>query len=153
MWSNIVNEGKNLEWAVNALTEGTAIWVTDESYVKEIAPDISGAGWILYCTGTKHILYGSFAEKLPYAGSYRGELLELLVIYTLVRAIEIFYKVKIASGKICCDNQGALHKSHSDSNNAYRSPRNTQVNSTRLGHYPTTLTETTSSLYYLSYMQ
>ena len=99
---------------MDALTNGTAIWVTDGSYIKEVAPDISGAGWILHCTRTTYRLYGSFVEKSPYAGSYRGELLGLLAIHTLARAIEIFYKVTIASGKICCDNQGALHKSKQD---------------------------------------
>ena len=68
----------------------------------------------MYCTWTKHILFGSFVEKSPLAGSYHAELLGLLAIHTLVRAIEIFYKVKVASGKICCDNQGALHKSKQD---------------------------------------
>ena len=100
MWSNIVNKGGDLDWAVDALKNGTAIWVTDGSYIKEVAPDISGVGCILYCTRTTHRLYGSFAEKSPYAGSYRGELLGLLAIHTLARAIEIFYKVTIASGKI-----------------------------------------------------
>ena len=92
MWANIVNEGGNLKWAVDALTNGTAIWVTDGSYIKEVAPDISGAGWILYCTSTTHRLYGSFFEKSPYAGSYRGELLGLLAIHTLARALRSFTK-------------------------------------------------------------
>ena len=64
MWTNIVNEGGNLAWVVDAMTNGTAIWVIDGSYIIEIAPDISGAGWILYCTNTKHRMYGSFFENL-----------------------------------------------------------------------------------------
>jgi len=114
MWTNIVNEGTDLHWVVLALTNGTAIWVTDGSFIKEIAPDISGAGWILYCTRTGHRLYGSFVEKSPYAGSYRGELLGLLAIHTVIRAVELFFKITVASGKVCCDNQGALYKSKQD---------------------------------------
>ncbi len=111
MWANIVNEGHDLRWVVEALQNGTAIWVTDGSFIKEIAPNISGAGWIVYDTATELKMYGSFAEESPFAGSYRGELLGLLAIHTLCAAIEEFYKIIIASSKICCDNQGALLKS------------------------------------------
>ena len=111
MWNNIVNEGVDLCWVVDALTSGTAIWVTDGSFNRPIAPLVSGAGWIMYCTTTKQKLYGSFFERSPKAGSYRGELLGLLAIHTLVAAIESFFKITIASGKICCDNMGALFKS------------------------------------------
>ena len=111
MWNNIVNEGVDLCWVVDALKNGTAIWVTDGSFNRPIAPLVSGAGWIMYCTTTKQKLYGSFFERSPKAGSYRGELLGLLAIHTLVAAIESFFKITIASGKICCDNMGALFKS------------------------------------------
>ena len=62
MWNNIVNEGVDLCWVVDALTSGTAIWVTDGSFNRPIAPLVSGAGWIMYCTTTKQKLYGSFFE-------------------------------------------------------------------------------------------
>ncbi len=97
MWANVVNEGHNLMWVIEALKNGTAIWVTDGSYMKEIAPHISGAGWIVFDTATELKMYGSFAEQSPFAGSYRGELLGLLAIHTLCAAIEEFYKINIAS--------------------------------------------------------
>ena len=47
MWNNIVNEGVDLCWVVDALKNGTAIWVTDGSFNRPIAPLVSGAGWII----------------------------------------------------------------------------------------------------------
>jgi len=50
MWRNVHNERQNLKWVVEAMQEGTAIWVTDGSYNREVAPKVSGAGWLVYCT-------------------------------------------------------------------------------------------------------
>ena len=111
MWTNIVNEGDGLQWVVDAISKGTGTWVTDGSYNREVAPLISGAGWIFYCSTTKLRLYGSFYERSPKAGSYRGELLGLLVIHTLEAAIEQHFQPTTLHAKICCDNQGALFKS------------------------------------------
>ena len=42
MWSNVRNEGPNLQWVVHAITNGTALWVTDRSYNKTVAPHTMG---------------------------------------------------------------------------------------------------------------
>ena len=57
------------------------MWVTDGSYNRELAPSVSGAGWVLYCTHCGKKLFGSFAEFSPKAGSYCAELLGLLAIH------------------------------------------------------------------------
>ena len=111
MWSSVTNKGTDLQWVVEALRNGTAIWVTDGSFFKKIAPTISGAGWVIFYTSCEKRMYGQFFESSAYAGSYRAELLGLLAIHTLVAAIEKFYGITVASAKICCDNQGALFKS------------------------------------------
>ena len=72
MWTNISNEGSGLSWVIKSMTNGTAVWVTDGSYMKEIAPTISGDGWILLCTNSGFRICGSFAECASSAGSYRG---------------------------------------------------------------------------------
>ena len=111
MWTNVKNEGPNLRWVVDAITNGTALWVTDGSYNRTVAPHTSGAGWLVYCTATKRKMTGFFYERSQRAGSYRAELLGLLAIHTLLAALEAYYKLPPSSGKICCDNQGALYKS------------------------------------------
>ena len=92
------------------MKEGTAIWVTDGSYNRETAPKVSGAGCMVYCTRRKRKLFGSFFEFSAKAGSYCGELLGLLAIHTLIRALEVYYSLEKTQSKLCCDHQGALHK-------------------------------------------
>ena len=60
MWTNVVNEGGDLQWVVDAMANGTATWVTDGSYNRKVAPLVSGAGWIVYCSHTKQKMHGSF---------------------------------------------------------------------------------------------
>ena len=78
----------------------TAVWVTDGSYNRTVAPFVNGAGWIIYCTVCEKKLCGSFFEHSHKAGSYRGELLGLLAIHTLLAALEEFYSIPASTGKI-----------------------------------------------------
>ena len=47
MWTDVTNEGPHMKWVVDAIRNGTAIWVTDGSYNRTLAPHISGAGWLI----------------------------------------------------------------------------------------------------------
>ena len=111
MWTNVRNEGKNLRWVVDAISGGTAVWVTDGSYNRTVAPHTSGAGWLICCTRTGLKMTGRFYERSHKASSYRAELLGLLAIHVLLAALEEYYSIPGSTGKICCDNQGALFKS------------------------------------------
>ncbi len=64
MWSNIVNEGQGLQWVVSAMRDSTAIWITNGSFNLNVAPLVSGAGWILYCMKAKCKLYDSSLSAL-----------------------------------------------------------------------------------------
>lgn len=45
MWTNVVSEGKDLDWVVAALRNGTAMWMTeDEDEPEEVDPRVCGAG-------------------------------------------------------------------------------------------------------------
>ena len=59
---------------------------------------------------TKQNLYGSFFKCSPNAGSYRGDLLRLLAIHTILVALETFYNTLASEEKVCCNNQGVLYK-------------------------------------------
>ena len=93
------------------MTNSTAVWLTDVSYIKEIAPAISGAGWILLCKQSGIRLCGLFAECISSSGSYRGKLLGILAIHKLCASLEDYYSLTAATGVISCDNQRALFKS------------------------------------------
>ena len=111
MWSDIRNDDPNLCWVLQATNNGSGICCTDGSYTITIAPHISRAGWVFYCTVQCKKLQGSFYEFSTRAGSYRGELLGLLAIHIRMAAFEEYFKLEGSSAKICCDNQGVLYKS------------------------------------------
>ncbi len=111
MWDNIVEGYIEVEWIKTALETNTFIGATDGSYNRERASTVSGSGWLICCTRAKRLLHGSFYEISPKAGSYRGELLGLVALHTLITSIASYYKLERPAGKICCDNLAALCQS------------------------------------------
>ena len=111
MWTDIVNEGRDLTWVNEDLQDGSAILVSDGSYNPELAPALCGAGWLIYCPRTKRRLMGYFYETGPASNAYRAESLGLLALHTLLCALETHFAIEIPSVKLCCDGQGALYKS------------------------------------------
>ena len=85
--------------------------MTDGSYDRNRAPNISGAGWVICCLSTKKIFRASFFEVSPDASSYRGELLGLLALHVFISAIVAFYELDEVHAKVCCDNIAALRQS------------------------------------------
>ena len=63
MWNDVRNSGEDFGWVLSALEEGTRIWVTDGLFMEDLRVDVSGAGWVLYCTRTDHKLSGPFYEE------------------------------------------------------------------------------------------
>ena len=100
----------NLTWLVDGMKNGTLILVADGSYDRKRAPNVSGAGWVIYCTQTQRLLRGFFYELSDSASSYRAEQLGILALLHLSLALEEFYDVKNWHGKLCCDNQSALYQ-------------------------------------------
>ena len=117
MWNDVRNSGENLGWVLTALQGGTGVWVTDGSFMPELWTDVSGAGWVFYCTKTGKKLAGSFYEESAQAGSYRAERLGLLAIHLLLAASTQHFGISTGTTKICCDNEGGLYAS------SKRSPR------------------------------
>ena len=111
MWEHIEDPYEDTVWMAEALTNGTAVLVTDGSYDRKLAPRVSGAGWTFCCRRTERIVRGSFYEVSPSASTYRGELLDLVALHTLSLALTSDYQVDQGKGKICCDNIGALNQS------------------------------------------
>ena len=111
MWEHIEHKGRNITWVVEAIRRDSAVMVTDGSFDRKRAPHVSGAGWEITCHKAKTFLKGSFFEISNSASAYRGELLGLVALHTLIYAIGQYYKLEEAHGKICCDNITALYKS------------------------------------------
>ena len=97
-----------LDAIVDAVMAGTAIYVTDGSYNCGIRADLDGAGWLIYCSARKKIIYkGSACEVNNHTGSYCGELLGLLALHVLVLAVTEFYNIGDQElGLVACNNLG-----------------------------------------------
>ncbi len=87
MWQYVKEGEVDVGWIHDTLVNGNLIGVTDGSYDRIKAQMVSKAGWVLTCTASHMTLQGSFYEKSPKAGSYRGELLGLVAIHTLILGI------------------------------------------------------------------
>ncbi len=110
MWEYIKEKEHNTEWLKDVLINGMLIGVTDGSYDRHKAKLCSGSGWILVCTASQRTLRGSFYKVSAVAGAYRGKLLGLVALHTLILQLANYYNVQTASGKICCDNISALNQ-------------------------------------------
>ena len=93
-----------MSWIADGLTLGSLIWVTDGSYDRKRASDLSGVGWIIFCKSTGFCITGSFWDKSISATLYRAELLGLCTLHFLARVVAVFYEL---------DKQ-ALEKSSND---------------------------------------
>ena len=99
---------QDLTWLVEGMKNRTLIWVTDGSYDKLRANDLSGVGWVLLCTRTGKRLTGWCWERSITADSYRAEMLGLCSLHLLARALSEYYKITKWEITISCDNKGAL---------------------------------------------
>ena len=96
---------------IDGVKNNTIIGVTDGSYDRKVAPNISGAGWLVCCTSSEKILRANFYEKSKSDSSYRGELLGLVALHTFLYAICNFHNISFTTPNICCDNISALRQS------------------------------------------
>ncbi len=87
MWEYIKEKEGDTEWLKDALINGTLVGVTDGSYDRHKAKSCSSLGWILVCMASKRTLRGSFYEVSAVADAYRGELLGLVALHTLILAL------------------------------------------------------------------
>ena len=110
MWQYVEGDAAEMDWFNTALTEGSIVMVTDGSYNKALAHNISGAGWMVTCTKQQKMIGGWFYEQSSKAGSYCGELLGSVAIHLLASFVTEYYQGLACEGKVFCDNKGALQQ-------------------------------------------
>ena len=76
MWDGVEEEDQNLQWLVDGLKSSSIIAVTDGSYDRQVAPNISGAGIVLCCTSvagcSEQTSTNAQRVQAPIAANYWG---------------------------------------------------------------------------------
>ena len=71
MWDYVSDRESYPSWVKDALTTGTAIFLTDGSFRPKADALVSAAGWVIACRRTGRLLKGSFFEFSRDASAYR----------------------------------------------------------------------------------
>jgi hypothetical protein len=100
----------NISWLADAIADNSLTAVTDGSYMKDTYPHLNSAAFVFECTKGRDQLWGSFVEHSPDAGSYQGELLGLMAIQLILKAINEVNTYLKGSVHILSDCLGALKK-------------------------------------------
>ena len=69
MWKGLVMSA-DTKWLTNMVTKNTLVCVTDGSYSQGKAPNICGAGSVIYCTATKCYISVTLVEQSDSASAY-----------------------------------------------------------------------------------
>ncbi len=98
------------EWIAQAITAGSLVAVTDESYIRQLYPHLCLAAFVLECSYGRGQLVGLFKEASKAANGYRGELLGLMAIHLILVSINRVHKSLSGSAKVVSDCLGALQR-------------------------------------------
>ncbi|KAK1748959.1 hypothetical protein QTG54_000898 [Skeletonema marinoi] len=107
MWEGLVLD-EDPDWIIDALERGSLYCATDGSHNKKLAPLISGAAWVLFCSHSRKVMRGEFAEFSVAANSYRAEQLGMLALHLLLLTAEEYYQQSLTDANIFCDNKGTI---------------------------------------------
>jgi hypothetical protein len=91
MWDYVSDKESDPLWLKEALKQGMAILATDGSYSQTRGTHVSGAGWVIACQKMQRMLKGSFYKNSGDASPYRGELLGLVALHTIILQICKYY--------------------------------------------------------------
>jgi hypothetical protein len=111
MWMYVHTKSLDMKWLADALETGTAIILSDRSYLKKKGSHVCGTGWVIACSRARRVVNGSFYKISWDASSYQGELLGLVTAHTLVLHTARHFYLPAVKGTIICDSQSALNKS------------------------------------------
>ena len=95
-------------WLIPAIEAGTVLAVADGSYIRELFSDANSCAFVLECREGRGRLLGRLTERSTDACAYRGELLGLLAIHLVLKAVNTLQPN--LSGEVCIgsDCLGAL---------------------------------------------
>ncbi len=115
LWRTLECDGDGA-WMWQGLLSGTLLVAHNGSYMREIAADICSAAVMIYCTRSKMTCTCTIAECSPSAGSYRGEILGVILAQLILRAASIGIIGPFPVLNEDCDNNGVVLHGNSFSN-------------------------------------
>ncbi len=95
-------------WLIPAIEEGTVLAVADGSYIRELFTDANSCAFVLECQAGNGRLLGRLIERSTDACAYRGELLGLLAIHLILKAVNTLRPELTGEVRIGSDCLGAL---------------------------------------------
>jgi hypothetical protein len=95
-------------WLATAIAAGTVLAVADGSYIKELFPNANSCAFVLECQEGRGRILGRLVEGTTDACAYRGELLGLLAIHLILKAVNTLQPTLTGSVRIGSDCLGAL---------------------------------------------
>jgi hypothetical protein len=87
---------------------GSLVIIHGGSYMKEVSPDLCSAAIMIYCTSTSSLCKCTIAEKTASAGSYRGEILGVILAQLFLHAVVQGRMGPYPVAAIDCDNLGMV---------------------------------------------
>ncbi len=111
MWDYVSDRSSKLHRLMTALEQGTAVLVMDGSYSWSRGPNVNGTSWVIACCKCQKMLSECFYEVSSNISPYRGELLGLVALHTLILQVCQYYQLTSAKGKIICNSKSALKES------------------------------------------
>jgi hypothetical protein len=109
MWKALRLEG-NDGCLMDSIRDGTLLAVADDSYIRELHPELCLAAFILECSAGRGRIVGSFPELSPDANAYQGELLGLLAVHLILLAVNRLHPALTGRVKIYSDCMSALER-------------------------------------------
>jgi hypothetical protein len=110
MWDGVEDKQQDLQWFVLGITNDTVMCIMKGSYDQKIATDISGAGILLCCMKSQRMLCMNVYKQSKTDSSWRGELLGLVAIHTILLTLCRFYDITSTSPTTYCENIAALRQ-------------------------------------------
>ena len=109
LWEDIEITGDGL-WLRESILRGSCIAVADGSFMREAHPHLCSTAFTLECQEGKGQIRESFAEFSAVASAFRGELLGLMAIHLILRALQEVTGELTGKIRVYLDCKGALSK-------------------------------------------
>ena len=97
-------------WITDGICKKTLVIVHDDSYIKEVDPNVCSAAYMIYCTLTCQQAKGTVMERSNSVDNYRAEILGGVMTQLVLRAAtqNPVTTTSCTAATVDCDNKGVV---------------------------------------------